>query len=341
MRSGIMKRPNWRAIAVAACILCAPGASVGETKLRMASFIPPSSLSATHVLGPYAAAVERDAEGDLKIQAFWGGTLGRDPFKQYSLLTDGVIDIGLVQAVFSTGQFPDDMLFELPYVVRTAEEASVAKWRMFERRLLRGYDDIKVIGHYTTSPLAMHTRKPFVAISDVAGMRIFASSNPVMNYVRLIGAAPIALSITEVAEAIGRGTVDGLITNWEALYRFRIHHVVEYHLDAPLGTISFIVAMNKKAWEGLSAKAKAAVDKHGGEGFSRAAGKVYDDGDRDALAKLKADTKRRFITENSADAERSRAMMKPTYDEWISSTPDGQKKFDSLQAILSEVRTGR
>ena len=43
----------------------------------------------------------------------------------------------------------------------------------------------------------------------------------------------------------------------------------------------------------------------------------------------------------AATRARSRAMMKPSYDEWISSTPDGQKKFDALQAILAEVRAGR
>jgi TRAP-type C4-dicarboxylate transport system substrate-binding protein len=309
--------------------------------LKMASFVPPTSMTVTRVLTPYAAAVENDAGGDLKIQAYWGGTLGRDPFKQYNLVTDGVFDIGFVQAEYSSGQFPDDWLFELPYLVRSAEEGSVAKWRMYKMGLLRGYDDIKVIGVYTTSLLAIHTRKPLTAVSDLKGMKIRASGKSSLEYVKLIGAVPVALPITEVTEAVSRGTVDGLMTNWDALIVFRVHNVVEHHFGAPLGTVTFIIPMNKKSWDGLSARAKAAVDKHGGEPFSRAAGKVYDDGDRDGLAKLKADSKRTFLTENPADEEKSRAMMKPIYDQWIASTPDGQKKFDTLKSILADIRAGR
>jgi len=60
------------------------------------SFLPPTSISVTRVLLPYAQAIERDAGGEVKIEAFWGGALGRDPFKQYGLLTERIFEIGAV-----------------------------------------------------------------------------------------------------------------------------------------------------------------------------------------------------------------------------------------------------
>lgn len=307
----------------------------------MASFVPPTSISVTRVLQPYAAAVERDAGGDVKIEAYWGGALGRDPFKQYGLVTEGVFEIGFVQAEYSSGQFPDDWLFELPYLMRSAEEASVAKWRMYRMGQLRGYDDIKVIGVYTTGLLAIHLRRPIAAMSELTGRKIRASGKSSVEYVKLIGAVPVSLPITEVTEALSRGVVDGLMTNWDALITFRIHNVSDHHVAAPLGTVTFIIPLNKKAWDGLSAPAKAAIDKHGGEAFSRAAGKVYDDGDRDALARLRAETKRSFLVESAADEEKSRALVKPLFDQWIASTPDGQKKFDTLLSVLADIRAGK
>ena len=331
----------WRAIAVGFGIACAADATSAQTTLKMASFVPPTSISVKQVLEPWAAAVEQDAGGDIKIQAYWGGSLGRDPFKQYSLVTDGVTDIGFVQAEYSSGQFPDDTLFELPYFVHSAEEGSIAKWRMYKMGLLRGYDDIKVIGVFTTSLLAIHARKPFNSAADLKGLKIRASGKAAIDYIKLIGAVPVAIPITEVTEAISRGTVDGLITNPDALITFRIHNVVEHHFVAPLGTVTFIIPMNKKAWEGLSAKAKAAVDKHGGETFARMAGKVYDNGDQLAVEKLKAEPKRTVKIESAADEEKSRAMMKPIFDQWIASTPDGRKKFDTAIKILADIRAGK
>lgn len=331
----------WRAIAVGFGIACAADPALAQTTLKMASFVPATSLSVTKLLAPFAAAVEKDAAGDVTFQGFWGGTLGRDPFKQYSLVTDGVFEIGIVQAEYSSGQFPDDTLFELPYMVKSAEEASVAKWRMYKMGLLRGHDDIKVIGVYTTSLLAMHARKPLKSAADLKGMKIRAAGKSSLDYVKVVGAVPVVIPITEVTEAVSRGTVDGLVTNWDALVVFRIHNVVQHHFSAPIGTVTFIVAMNKKAWDGLSARAKAAVDKHGGEPFSRNAGKVYDEGDGVALAKLKEDPKRTFIQESAADEGKSRAMMKPIYDQWIGATPDGQKKFDTLHKVLADIRAGK
>ena len=75
--------------------------------------------------------------------------------------------------------------------------------------------------------------------------------------------------------------------------------------------------------------------------MARMAGKAYDEGDREEMQKLKADAKRSFAAETPADEQKSRAMMKPIYEEWIRATPEGRKKFDALQAILTDIRAGK
>ena len=315
--------------------------AAAESTLKFASYVPPQSFSAKHVLAPFARAIEKASGGDLKVQDFFGGSLGRDPFKQYSLVIDGIADIGFVQPQYSSGQFPDNSLFELPYLMRNAEEGSVAMWRMYKKGLLRGYDDIKLAGLYMTSMLAIHARKPVHSATDLRGMKIRASGNASLAYLKAVGAVPVGMATTEVTEAISRGTLDGTMTNWVGLVTFRTHNVVRHHFTGPLGTITFIIPINKKSWDGLSAKAKAAVDKFGGEYMARMAGKAYDEGDQVEMQKLKVDANRTFAAETPADEQKARAMMKPIYEEWIRATPEGRKKFDALQAILADIRAGR
>jgi len=315
--------------------------ATAQVTVKFASFVPPQSFAAKQVLEPFARAVEQDAGGEVKIEPYWGGSLGRDPFKQYALVTEGITDIGFVQPEYSSGQFPDDSLFEMPYLLRSAEEGSVAMWRFHKQGHSRGYGDIQVLGMYMTSLLAIHSRKPITKAEDLKGLKIRSSGKISTEYLKAVGAVPVGVAATEVTESVSRGVLDAAMTNWVGLVTFRTHNVVTDHFIAPLGSITFIIPMHKRTWDKLGAKAKAAFVKHGGEALARHAGKAYDNGDREQQMKLREDGKRRFVTETPAEESRSRAAIKAIYDQWIAQTADGKKKFDAVQAILADIRAGR
>lgn len=336
-----MIRKFLSAVGVAAGAVIATDGAMAQTTVKFASFVPPQSFAAKQVLEPFARAVEQDSAGEVKIEPYWGGSLGRDPFKQYALVTEGITDVGFVQPEYASGQFSDDSIFEMPYLLRGAEEGSVAMWRFHKMGLSRGYGDIQVLGMYMTSLLAIHSRKPITSVADLKGLKIRSSGKISSEYLKAVGAVPVGMAATEVTEAVSRGVLDAALTNWVGLVTFRTHNVVTDHFIAPLGSITFIIPMNKRTWDKLGAKAKAAFEKHGGEAMARNAGKAYDNGDREQLETLKADPKRRFVTETAAEESRSRAAIKAIYDQWIAGTTDGQKKFDAVQAILADIRAGK
>ena len=47
----------------------------------------------------------KDVGSEVKLQGFWGGSLGKDPFKQFELLKNGVADVAWVLPGYTPGQF--------------------------------------------------------------------------------------------------------------------------------------------------------------------------------------------------------------------------------------------
>ena len=320
-----------------ACIAFAGGAA-GAVTLKLAAFIPPNSVSGSQVLTPIAEAIEKESNGDLQVKIFYGGALGRSPAKQYELVTNGVADMAYIVDIYTSGQFPDTSIFELPYNIRSGTEGSLARWRMYKAGHLRGYDDVKAVGLWMSEPGGIHTKQPMASLEDIKGMKIRATGRVATSFLQKFGAVPVAMPVTQVTEAIDRGVLDGLMQSWVGLVTFRTHNVVKYHYEAPVGALTFSIALNKGQWDKLSASQKALIDKYGGEHMARTAGAAFDRLGEERLNEHLKDTDRKFIIPNDAELEKARASVQGIYDEWVAETPDGQKKLDALQAILADIR---
>ncbi len=327
-------------VLVGAAIALMPMHAAAEAVLvRIAAFVPPRSVSVSKFFVPWMKSVEAEAAGTLKLQGYWGGSLGRNPRKQYDLVRDGVVDIGYVVPGYTPGQFPDFSMFELPYLIRSAVEGSVAQWRMFRKGLMRGLDEPKVIGLFSTEPNILHTRKPMKSLADLKGMKIRAAGPVYGAIAKHYGAVPIGMPVTQVTESLSRGVVDGTLLGWGGALIFRIHNVTSFHFEAPLGITPLMVAMNKKKFDSLPAKAKAALDKYGGEYVARLGGKAFDDfGVR--ARKIITKSKRTVNGASEAEIAVQRRAIQPVYDAWIKRTKDGELKYRTLVKILADIRAG-
>ena len=163
--AGILK---YALAALVAALAISGRAQSQEITLKLSAFIPDQAPTFAQVIKPWADAINAEGEGILKIDTFPGGALGGNPGLQAKMVTDGVADIALVIPAYSPGRFPDDEVMELPSMVKTSTESSVALWRLYDRGLLRGYDDFRVIMLSTTNPYAIHTKEPVRTMADTA-----------------------------------------------------------------------------------------------------------------------------------------------------------------------------
>src|SRR4029079_17775457 len=97
-----MMRRSWR---VPAPSWVPPGPTAAEPiTLKLNSPAPPMSYVHREVLTPWAEAVTADSGGTLKIQTFYGGTLGSFA-NTYDRVVDEVVDIGFILTAFAAGKF--------------------------------------------------------------------------------------------------------------------------------------------------------------------------------------------------------------------------------------------
>ena len=336
--AGILK---YALAALVAALAISGRAQSQEITLKLSAFIPDQAPTFAQVIKPWADAINAEGEGILKIDTFPGGALGGNPGLQAKMVTDGVADIALVIPAYSPGRFPDDEVMELPSMVKTSTESSVALWRLYDRGLLRGYDEFRVIMLSTTNPYAIHTKEPVRTMADISGKKLRAGGPVASAAMRALGAVPVGLPITEVAENISRGVIDGSGGDWDVMYSFRIIEAARNHYMATLGTVPVTLLMNRKVYEGLPDAAKAVIDKHSGESMSRRFGGVHDGVQASKLAETIANPDQTIVVPSEAELAEWDATMAPVIDAWVNGHPNGAALFSALEEELADIRAGR
>lgn len=331
------------ALSVLVAALAAVGAAhAQEVTLKLSAFIPPQAPTFAQVIKPWSEAVNAEGAGVIKIDTFPGGVLGGNPGLQPKMVTDGIADIALVIPAYSPGRWPDNDIMELPGVARNSSESSLAIYRLYQRKLLRGYDEFYVVMLGTTNPYAIHTRRPVKTFADFKGMKLRAGGPVASAALRALGVAPVGMPITQVAENVSRGLLDGSGGDWDVMYSFRIMEAAKHHYMAEvLGTVPVAVLMNRKVYDGLPAKAKAIIDKHSGESMSRRFGAVHDGIQAAKLAETKASADHTMVYPPDAERAQLDAIMATVIDTWVKEHPNGQALFAALKEELAKVRAGR
>ncbi len=67
----------------AAGMLALAAAEAQAVDIRIGTFVPEKSVGVSRVIKPWMAAVAKETGVDVNLRGYWGGSLGRSPFKQY------------------------------------------------------------------------------------------------------------------------------------------------------------------------------------------------------------------------------------------------------------------
>lgn len=328
--------------ALVAALAISGSAHSQEVTLRMSAFIPAQAPTFAQVMKPWAEAINAESKGLIKIDAFPGGALGGNPGLQPKMVTDGVADIALVIPSYSAGRFPDNDVMELPRLVNNSTESSMAIYRLYKRGLLRGYDDFYVVMLTTTNPYAIHTKVPVKTMADLKGLKLRAGGPVASASMRALGATPVGMPITEVAENVSRGVIDGSAGDWDVMYSFRIIEAAKHHyMAAALGTVPVAVLMNKKVYDGLSDKAKALIDKHSGEAMSTRFGKVHDGIQASKLAETKKAPDHTMVFPPEDELAKLDATLAPVTENWVKNHPNGQAILSAVKEELAKIRASQ
>ncbi|HWE15964.1 MAG TPA: TRAP transporter substrate-binding protein [Hyphomicrobiaceae bacterium] len=328
--------------ALVVAIATLESAPAQEVTLKLSAFIPPQAPTFAQVIKPWAEAVNAEGKGVIKIDTFPGGVLGGNPGLQPKMVVDGIADIALVIPAYSPGRFPDNDVMELPSMAQNSTESSIAIYRLYQRQLLRGYEDFYVVMLGTTNPYAIHTRRPVKTFADVKGMKLRAGGPVASASLRALGVAPVGMPITQVAENVSRGLLDGTGGDWDVMYSFRIIETANHHYMASvLGTVPVAILMSRKVYEALPEKARSIINKHSGEPMSRRFGAVHDGIQKAKHAETVAAADHTMVFPPAAELAQLEKILASVTESWEKDHPNGRVLAAALKEELAKVRAGQ
>ena len=245
-------------------------------ELRVASYLPPMSVAVSKVMEPWLTQIENVTQGQVSFRRYWGGSLGRGPFRQYLLVENGVTDIAYLFLSMHAGRFPDVDVLEMPALFSSSEEASTTGWALFEEGMMRGFGDVKVLGIFTTAPGRLFTKSTLSSLQGYAGLKLRAAGQVQGAYVTALGATPEIIDAATATDALRRGTIDGLIQGWTGMAIFRQVDVTDHYFDIPVGVLPFAVVMSQETWDRLPPNVQRQIMSVSGMALSKAGGQAYD-----------------------------------------------------------------
>jgi TRAP-type C4-dicarboxylate transport system substrate-binding protein len=331
----------WAVLAVACSQLVAVGAAAQATKLKFAVFTPDKEQTFVTVMKPFADAVNKEAAGAVDIELFPNGALGRAPPQQAQMVLDGVADIAWVIASYTPGRFQENEVFELPGLFRDLKEATTVMTRLVQSGRIKGYEDFFVIGAFGTAPYSLHARTPINSIADIKGKKIRSSGAIEGETLKAFGAVPIGMPVTEIPEAVSRGTIDGTTSHPSPLFDFGIARVTNAHYFTQLGVVPLAILMNRKKFDALPKAGQDAIRKYSGEWtaahFNEGIG-AYNDS---LVKQLQADPKRKVVFPSQAELAAMAPAFKGVIDAWVAKSPRNKELLALVQAELANVRAGK
>jgi TRAP-type C4-dicarboxylate transport system substrate-binding protein len=327
-------------IVAAAAIVGFTTAARAEAVLKLASFPPPHDPTYKDVIKPWIDEVNALGKGVVRIDGFPGGTLGRNPRLQVKLVNDGVADMAWIVPAYSPGRFPGIEVLELPGLFRDVKESSLVARRLYDKGLFEGFDDFFVVLLCTTHPYSIHTTSPVEKISDLHGMKLRAGGPVAGASMRALGVVPVGMPVTQIAENISKGILQGSAAEWNVTYAFRIIDVAKHHFMARLGTVPLGVVMNKKRFDGLPDKAKEILRKTTGETLTKKFGEVHYKIQGERLEKTKK-LEGHHVVYPSSDVQKDwDTRMQAVVDEWVKKDPKNKARYDAAVKELAAIRAG-
>jgi TRAP-type transport system periplasmic protein len=318
----------------AALLAARPAAAADPITLKLNSPAPPMSYLHREVMTPWAEAVTADSQGTLKIQTFYGGTLGSFA-NTYDRVVDEVVDIGFILTAFAAGKFRRQEVAALPFEAENATLASKALWTLYEKGITAPeFDAVKPLALWTFPNAAIHSKEPIKTLDDFRGKKIVASNAIAAKIVTALGATPISFRPDEAYTAIQRGTVEGAVMPFTGMETFKLHEVTKHHLDVALGSDPALLMINRKRYDALPPQAKAAIDKHSNAGLAAKFGQKTQE-----QWQKSRDVVRDSTTTLSREQEAEwKKRLAPIAAEWAQGVPDGAKALEGFRAEVTANR---
>lgn len=256
---------------VALAALTATAFAQGPMKLKVAYWGPKT----THYFAGVDLALEeleRRTGGRLQFERYYSGSLvGAREIPD--ALENGIADIGTVLSAYYPARFPLANLGSLAGLNYHLWPVIMAYYQTYRdipefRQQLekRGIRMMMPMGY---GPYYVWSKKPIETLDDLKGLK-FRGVGDQAKMLAELGVTPVGMTPPEIYDALQKGTIDGLLGDWDIAHGYKLYDVVKYHSLLPVGTSAAFLAISTRTWNKLPADIQKII-----EDFVPEAARIY------------------------------------------------------------------
>lgn len=323
-----------------AMTLSGPSHAAPEFVFKLHHFLSAKAPAQTKMLEPWAAQVEKNSGGRVKIDIYPSMTLGGAPPQLINQVRDGVVDLVWTVNGYTAGLFPRTEVFELPFIhTNNPGATSRAMYDMFKDDLASEYGGVEVMFLHVHAGQAMQMVDKLVRTpADLAGLKMRIPSRTGAWVIEALGATPVGMPVPQLPQALSKKIVDGALIPWEIIPPLKLQDQTEYDIEGPnktrFGNTTFQVSMNKGRWDSLPADIKKAFKDASGPDWWKRVGEIWGENDDDGI-EVAVKSGNKHITLTDAELAAFKTKLDPVVDRWISEVKE--KKIDGA-ALVAKAR---
>ena len=252
---------------------------------------------------------------------------------------DGRVQMGTQSIPAASGTYPLFDFGGLPGLFSAMPEgANEYAEALLDPKMLAAMDKFtekagfKVLGAAVSlANNALWGNKAIRTVADFKGVKMRASGRTQTSALRALGGSPITLSMAEIEEALGRGTVDAITTSKSFGAERGLFPMAKFVSIWPVTPIfPQYILINQKAWSGLDQRQK--------DGLLRAAAQLTREMPM-PLEQMEAtynlwirSSKTEMVLPDEAEVRKAMGMMQPVYKEWLDTAGPVAKEVLSIAA---------
>ena len=288
------------------------GAANAAEKLVISSWAPPTHGINAKLWPRFIEMMEKATDGRVTAEIKY--KLGSPP-AQFDLVQDGAADFTWIFHGYNPGRFVSSKLIELPGYEGSAEAASVAYWRAYEKFMTGAneHKGVKLIALHTHGPGQLHSAKKVTSLSEIKGMKLRLGGGVSGDVGAALGATGIRVPAPKVYETLASKAADGVMMPMEGKKGFKLTEVAPHTYQMPGGFYrgSFALIMNEDKFKSLPEQDQNALMSIFGEAVSQMSGKVWDEIDATGTDATKMTDGNSLNMASDADQAAYAAIAKP------------------------------
>jgi len=279
------------------------------------------------------------SNGRLKLEMYYGASMGPMP-RHYDLARTGVADMAFFQHGVTRGRFPLTELFHSPYLVPPGAKGSLVASQIAadlkDKYLAKEHKGTKLIWIVFNRPSGVYdSSKPIRSIADLKGRRYRAPTPTDVAMMKALGALPIGMPATHMAESLQKGTIDGVVTDPMGVFSFKLGSLVHHYTNMFVSVISFGLVMNPKSYAALPRDLQKMIDALGTKESSVNMAKMSW-GEAPAVMKYMDGLKLETVTMSAAAEAEMHALSKKVMGDRIA---EMEKKGLPARKVYNEMKT--